>query len=84
VPKLAKVCSARFVPELVRRALPGLPLNHLLVAPSQIAARVESQYFAINRSRPCWETILQTRQVGVYVGAEIPSPELSLIVLLDE
>jgi len=84
VPKLAKVCSARFVPELVKRALPGLSLNHLLVPPSQIAARVESQYFAINRSGPCWETILQTRQVGVYVGAEIPSPELSLIVLLDE
>ena len=84
VPKLTKVCSARFVPELVKRALPGLPLNHLLVAPTQIRARVESQYFAINRSGPCWETILQTRQVGAYVPAEIPSPELSLIVLLDE
>ena len=84
VPKLSKMCSARFVLELIKRALPGLPLNHLSVPPPQIAARVESQYFAVNRSGPCWEHILQTRQVGVYVPGEIPSPELSLIVLLDE
>lgn len=84
VPKLVKICSARFIGELIRRALPGLGLNHLSVPPPQIAARVESQYFSINRMGPCWETIVQTRQVGVYVPAEIPSPQLTLIVLLDE
>jgi type VI secretion system protein ImpJ len=84
VPKLVKICSARFIGELIRRALPGLGLNHLSVLPPQIAARVESQYFSINRVGPCWETIVQTRQAGVYVPAEIPSPQLSLIVLLDE
>jgi type VI secretion system protein ImpJ len=84
VPKLTKICSARFVLELIKRALPGLPLNHLQVPPPQIAARVESQYFGVSRGGPCWEHILQTRQVGVYVPAEIPSPEISLIVLLDE
>lgn len=84
VPKLVKICSARFVLELIKRSLPGLPLNHLAVAPTQIAARVESQYFAVNRGGPCWEHLVQTRQVGVYVPGEIPAPELSLIVLLDE
>jgi type VI secretion system protein ImpJ len=83
-PKLAKVCSARFVLELIKRALPGLPLNHLSVPPPQIAARVEAQYFSINRSGPCWEHIVQTRQMGIYVPAEIPTPQLRLIVLLDE
>jgi type VI secretion system protein ImpJ len=84
VPKLTKICSARFVGELIKRALPGLTLNHLSVPPPQIAARVESQYFSIHRAGPCWEHIVQTRQVGVYVPAEIPAPQLSLIVLLDE
>jgi type VI secretion system protein ImpJ len=84
VPKLTKVCSARFVVELIKRALPGLTLSHLSVPPVQIAARVESQYFSIQRTGPCWEHIVQTRQVGVYVPAEIPSPQLSLVVLLDE
>ena len=84
VPKLTKVCSARFVVELIKRALPGLVLNHLSVAPVQIQTSVESQYFSVQRSGPCWEHIVQTRQVGVYVPAEIPAPQLSLIVLLDE
>ncbi len=84
VPKLVKICSSRFVLELIKRSLPGLPLNHLAVAPTQIAARVESQYFALNRTGPCWEHLLQTRQIGVYVPGEIPAPEMSLIVLLDE
>jgi type VI secretion system protein ImpJ len=83
-PKLAKICSARFVVELIKRALPGLTLTHISVPPPQIAARVEAQYFGVNRSGPCWESILQTRQVGLYLPAEIPSPEVSLIVLLDE
>ena len=84
VPKLTKICSSRFVTELIKRALPGLTLNHLSVPPPQIAARVESQYFSIHRAGPCWEHIVQTRQVGVYVPAEIPAPQLSLVVLLDE
>ncbi len=84
VPKLTKICSARFVVELIKRALPGLVLNHLSVAPVQIQTSVESQYFSIQRTGPCWEHIVQTRQVGVYVPAEIPAPQLSLIVLLDE
>jgi type VI secretion system protein ImpJ len=54
------------------------------VPPPQIAARVESQYFTVNRGGPCWDHIVQTRQVGVYVPGEIPSPQLSLIVLMDE
>ncbi len=84
VPKLTKICSARFVVELIKRALPGLTLNYLSVPPAQIAARVESLYFSIDRIGPCWEHIQQTRQVGIYVPAEIPSPQLSLVVLLDE
>lgn len=84
VPKLTKICSARFVIELIKRALPGLNLNYVPSPPPQIAARVESLYFSIDRLGPCWEHIVQTRQVGIYVPAEIPSPQLSLIVLLDE
>ena len=82
-PQVVKVCSAKFVPELVRRALPGLELAHLPVPPSAISARVESQYFALSRTGPCWEHIVQTRRVGVYVPGDLPSPELELLVILD-
>jgi type VI secretion system protein ImpJ len=81
--QLVKVCSAQFVPELVKRALPGLALSHRQVPPAAIAAKVDSQYFVINRSGPCWEHIMKTRNVGVYVPGELPSPEVELIVLLE-
>jgi type VI secretion system protein ImpJ len=83
VPQLVKVCSAKFVPELVKRALAGLTLTHLEVPPTAISAKVESQYFTISRSGPCWEHIMQTRGVGVYVPGELPSPEMELVVILE-
>ena len=81
--QLVKVCSAQFVPELVKRALPGLRLDHRQVPPAAVSARVDSQYFVIQRNGPCWEHIMQKRKVGVYVPGELPSPELELIVLLE-
>jgi type VI secretion system protein ImpJ len=81
--QLVKVCSSQFVPELVKRALPGLALSHRQVPPAAIAAKVDSQYFVVNRSGPCWEHIMKTRSVGVYVPGELPSPEIELIVLLE-
>ncbi|MGA3127077.1 MAG: type VI secretion system baseplate subunit TssK [Candidatus Korobacteraceae bacterium] len=82
-PAVVKVCSAAFVPELVKRALPGMTLGHLSVPPSAISARVEFQYFAISKGGPCWDHIVQTRKVGVYVPADVPDPELELLVITD-
>ncbi len=84
VPQLVKVCSSRFVVELVKRALPGLALTHLPTPPAEVAVKVESQYFVINRTGPCWQHIVETRQAGVHVPGEIPAPEMNLIVLLDQ
>jgi type VI secretion system protein ImpJ len=82
-PQLIKACSKLFVPKLVERALPGMGLTHLPTPPSSISAQVDAQYFSINRSGPCWEHIVQTRQVGIYVPGELPDPELELLVILE-
>jgi len=71
------------VPVLVKSALPGLKLDHRQVPPAAVSAKVDSQYFVLQRSGPCWEHIMQKRKVGVYVPGELPSPELELIVLLE-
>ena len=81
--QFVKVCSSKFVPELVKRALPGLTLTHMQVPPSAVSAKVDYQYFMISRNGPCWEHIQRTKQVGVYVPGEIPSPTMDLIVLLE-
>jgi type VI secretion system protein ImpJ len=82
-PALAKVCSAKFVPELVRRAVPGLKLTHVPSPPSSLSPRISNQYFTMNRSGPCWDHIMETRRVGIYVPGEIPNPELALLILLE-
>ncbi len=82
-PQLVKICSKLFVPKLVERALPGMALTHLPTPPSAISTQVDAQYFSINRSGPCWEHIVQTREVGVYIPGELPDPELQLLVILE-
>lgn len=82
-PALVKICSERFVPELVKRALPGLQLTHVPSPPAALAPRISNQYFSINRTGPCWNHLLETRRAGIYVPGEIPNPELELVVLLE-
>ncbi len=81
-PQLIKVCSARFVSELVKRALPGMALAHLSVPPSALHPQPDMQYFALDLTGPCWEHILQTKTVGIYIPGEITAAEFTLTVIL--
>ena len=82
VPQLVKVCSEKFVAELVRRALPGLPLSHVSVPPAAIAPKVETQYFLVSKSGPSWDNIVATKRVGIYVPGDIPKPVVQLFAVL--
>ncbi|HEU0124116.1 MAG TPA: type VI secretion system baseplate subunit TssK [Bryobacteraceae bacterium] len=82
-PQLAKLCSTAFVPKLVERALPGLPLIHMPVPPSAIRSRVDAQYFTVTCKGPCWESVSQTRQIGLYIPGDIPDPKPELYVILE-
>ena len=83
VPRLVKICSRAFLPKLVERALPGLKLSHISVPPPSLSPRVEYQYFAIDKSGPCWEHMVKTREVALYIPGELPDPELELSVILE-
>jgi type VI secretion system protein ImpJ len=83
-PQLVKICSAKFVGELVRRAMAGLPVVHLPVPPAAIPARLESQYFGISREGPFWDHIVQTKRVGLYIPADLPAAEPELLVILEK
>jgi type VI secretion system protein ImpJ len=82
-PRLVKLCSKEFVPRLVQQALPGLTLTHLPVAPQQIPAKVDYSYFSVTQAGPCWEHLVKTRKLGLYVPGDIPKPELELLVILE-
>jgi len=83
IPVLAKVCSRQFVPELVKRALPGFALTHLPNPPSAVATRPGTQYFLLNRVGPCWDHIKKARHIGVYIPGELPEPEIELLVVIE-
>ena len=83
VPQLVKICSEKFVGELVRRAMPGLSVTHVPSPPPAVSPRPETQYFLINRSGPFWDNIVQTRRVGIYIPGDLPNPEIDLLTILE-
>ena len=56
---------------------------HLPVPPSAIRGEADKQYFSLDLAGPCWEHILQTRRVGVYIPGEIAEPEFELTVIVE-
>jgi type VI secretion system protein ImpJ len=82
-PQLVKICSSKFVGELVRRAIAGLTLTHVPVPPPAISANVETQYFGVSKDAPFWNHIVQTKQVGIYAPGDLPDAELELLVVLE-
>lgn len=82
VPRLVNICSAKHIGRLVREAIPGLAPSHLISPPSTVAPRPGTEYFSIPRAGPCWSSIVDTREVGIYVPAAIADAEIELVVVL--
>lgn len=82
VSHLLKVSSADRIEGLIRRALPGVALRHVPDPPSAIPLRLDFQYFALERSGEDWDSIRLSRHLAAYVPAELPEPELELVILL--
>lgn len=83
-PYLIKVCSANHIEHLVRQALPGVALTHLIRPPSQLPVKLNYQYFSVNQSGVAWEAVTRARNLAAYVPGDFPNPKLELIILLPE
>jgi type VI secretion system protein ImpJ len=83
VPRFVKVCSAEGALKLVERALPGLELVHLPVPPSALAAQADMHYFSISLAGPCWEHILRTKKVGVYIPGDVGDVTFDLTIITE-
>lgn len=84
VPRVVKVCSARFIERLVREAYPGMTIEHVPVPPAELGPRAGMHYFAVRPAdrNPCWLSIVETAEVGVYVPDSVPDAEVELKVVL--
>ncbi|HEX6750871.1 MAG TPA: type VI secretion system baseplate subunit TssK [Longimicrobium sp.] len=83
VPKRVKVCSAKHIERLVREAFPGLPLEHEGAPPGAISPRPGTHYFRIRPQGPCWASIAESGEIGVYAPAAIPDAELELAIVTE-
>ncbi|MBX6364628.1 MAG: type VI secretion system baseplate subunit TssK [Gemmatimonadetes bacterium] len=83
VPKLIKICSAKHIVRLVREAYPGLTLEHVPSPPAELSPKIGAQYFAVQTAGPCWASISETAQLGIYVPAAIPDVELDIAVIVE-
>ena len=84
VPRLVKICSTKFIHELVKRGVPGAELQHLSSPPSAISPRIGVQYFRIVKKGPAWEAIQQSSDVGAYVPGALGDVELEVVVILEK
>ena len=83
VPRLVKLCSGQLIARLVKEAQAGLPLEHLAAPPAAVAARAGTQYFLVRQHGPCWEAILKSADIGIYLPEALAEAELELLVVLD-
>ena len=84
VPQLVKISSATQVEQLVRRALPGIPLTYMTKPPASIPVKLNYQYFSLNQSGAAWDAVGRARNLAAYVPGDIPTPQLELIILLPQ
>jgi type VI secretion system protein ImpJ len=83
-PQLIKVCSASHIEHLVRQALPGVTLTHVMSPPTTIPIKLNHQYFSLNQDGLAWEAIGRARNIAAYIPGDFESPQAELIVLLPE
>ena len=81
-PQLIKVSSATHIERLIRSALPGIQFSYVPSPPGAIPIKLNYHYFSLNQSGGEWETVLRARNFAAYVPADIPNPQLELIILL--
>ncbi len=83
-PHLIKVCSASHIEHLIRQALPGLQLTHVMSPPTTIPIKLNHQYFSLNQAGLAWEAIGRARNIAAYIPGDFEGAQAELIVLLPE
>jgi len=84
VPQLVKLCSATHIETLIRQALPGMPMVHVPTPPGSIPIKLNYQYFSLNQAGVAWEAVQRARNIAAYVPADIPNPQLELVIILPQ
>ncbi|MCX5855853.1 MAG: type VI secretion system baseplate subunit TssK, partial [Deltaproteobacteria bacterium] len=78
---MVKISSAERLPILIKRALPGMPLDQITVLPPGLPRRTDSTYFKLDRSNTEWSEIQKQQNICLY-WSHAPEDTLAEIIVI--
>jgi type VI secretion system protein ImpJ len=81
-PDWIKVGSRDQIRDLLGHAVSGVTLRHQPSPPGAVPVKMGCQYFHLETSGPRWSAVLQSRSLAAWVAADIPRPELELVLIV--
>jgi type VI secretion system protein ImpJ len=84
VPHRVKIASPADMPRLIANSLTGLALRHAAKPPSAIHTKYGNEYFGLTQQGLLWDNIRRSRNVNVYVPAEIGDAKMELLIVLGD
>ncbi len=77
-PAQVKIGPVEKIRELVNKALPGIGLNALPVAPRQIPYHAGVTYFALDNKSPFWKELERSGGLALHVSGKFPGLDMAL------
>lgn len=78
---ISKVSSVEYMPTLIKRALPGIPLKHSSVPPLGLPAQPNSFFFELDRTHNQWIEIQKSQNICLYWDKAPKDTKVQLIIL---
>jgi type VI secretion system protein ImpJ len=78
IPNQLKISPFEVIENLVSRALPGVQIENLAVAPRQIPYQSSFCYFTINSNHELWKRLDKSAGLAMHLGANIPGIKFEL------
>ena len=77
-PRQVKIGAPSRIRDLVNRALPGIGLQVLPVAPRQIPYHAGFSYFELDRHSEHWQAMVASGGLAIHIAGQFPGIELEL------
>jgi type VI secretion system protein ImpJ len=83
LPAQIKIGAVEHISELIRSALPGVPVQALPVAPRQIPYQTGMVYFQMEAGNDMWKRLAQSSGIAIHLAGNFPNISLKLWALLN-
>lgn len=77
-PAQVKIAPVEHIRNLVSRALPGIGMNPIAVAPRQIPYHANFCYFALETQHELWQQLHHSAGIALHIGHDFPGLKLEL------